>query len=138
MNRHIKSTLAYQAPKRLVTRKALPVPYEETDQIELAKWLDMRGVLWTHPPMGGLRDKAVAARLQRMGAKAGVPDCLIFTRPPNMTQYVGTALELKRLRGGTVRKKQGQWLDDLEREHWYPVVARGLHDAIDQLERLGY
>lgn len=113
-------------------------PYEEADQIELARWIDMRGVTWNHPPLGGLRDNATAAKLRRMGAQAGVPDCMIYTPPPRWPRMVGTALELKRLKGGTVSQVQREWHEKLRACHWLVLIARGLHDAIEQLEGLGY
>ena len=53
-----------------------------------------RGVHWHHPATGELRDAAPAAKLQRMGVRAGLPDLLL------LIEGRLHGLELKRERGG--------------------------------------
>ena len=65
---------------------------EDALQIATARLLDSTGLVWTHVPNGGLRNKIVAAKLKRMGVKAGVPDVLIFNPA---AENCGVAIELK-------------------------------------------
>lgn len=120
----------------------LPIATESQDMTALAQWLNLRRVLWTHVPNGGLRHIATAARMKREGVAAGVPDILIFTRPKLLqndgSEHVGTALELKRAKGGRLSPEQVQWLDGLHKLGWYTLVGMGLTDAIKQLTTAGY
>jgi len=117
-------------------------PLEDWEQERLANWLDSRGVLWTHPPNGGMRNKVVAAKLKRQGVKSGVPDVLIFTPIPKVglmdKPYRGVAIELKRAKGGQVSESQGRWLDGLMECDWLVCVCHGHREAIEWLEALGY
>lgn len=122
-----------------------PRKLEEPEQIKLANWLDSRrtgrlhGPLrWAHVPNGGERHAMVGLNLKLQGAKAGVPDCLIFDRPPKYQHYVGTAVELKQPKGGEVSESQRKWLEDLERLGWCTMVCHGAKEAIRALEQLGY
>jgi len=112
---------------------------EDEEQITLARWIDRRRpeLLWTHPPNGGLRRVRQAAAFKRMGVKAGVPDILIFTPPPN-TVVPGVAIELKREVGGTMSAAQRQWGIRLTELGWLHSVQHGATDAIKWLEELGY
>ncbi len=129
----------------------MKVPTEYQECTTLAAWLDYHRVLYTHVPLGGKRDKREAMNLKRIGAKAGVPDYLIFTPPPNLVlaedqtgpepffvRPRGIALEMKRQSGGRVEPRQRRWMANLERVGWVCLVARGAADAIDQLQALGY
>jgi hypothetical protein len=114
-------------------------PLEDFEQERLANWLDSRGVLWTHPPNGGMRNKVVAAKLKRQGVKAGVPDVLIFTAPPNGPEGCrGVAVELKRAKGGRCTDAQLMWQQMLLAQGWSVAVCHGHQEAIEWLEALGY
>ena len=146
----------------------LGVPSEESEQIKLAQWLDLAKVLWCHVPNGGGRSKREAARLKAAGVKAGVPDVLIFSQPPNywdcfrplddmderllaaftpdQPSYIGgqrisgVAIELKKP-GSTwsaVSTVQRIWATNLTGEGWYWFAARGADEAIAELQRIGY
>lgn len=116
----------------------LPTPTEQEEQRVVAQWLDLHGILWTHPPLGGYRRRIEAAILHGLGARSGVPDVLIFDRPPLHPEYVGTAIELKRRNGGRPTTSQKEWLENLRKRGWYTAVCWGSGEAIDLLERLGY
>jgi hypothetical protein len=72
--------------------------------------------------------------------QAGLPDLLIFDRPPRAAERVGCALELKRANGrpSQVTAKQRAWLETLEARGWAAVVAFGFEDAREKLTALGY
>jgi hypothetical protein len=53
---------------------------EDQLQKAVARLLDSTGLVWCHPPNGGNRSAATGALMKAMGAKAGVPDVLIFTK----------------------------------------------------------
>lgn len=65
------------------------------------------GVVWWHTPNGGKRSKASAARLKKMGVRAGVPDFIFIDKP-------GVSfLELKSS-VGVLSKEQRRFRDDVE------------------------
>ena len=114
-------------------------PTEHQEQCVVARWLDLRGVLYAHPPNGGHRSATVGARLKQAGTKPGLPDLLIFDPPPR-AQAVGVAIEMKRVGASpsTVSRHQRAWLAALEERGWVALVARGAAEAIGALEALGY
>lgn len=80
-----------------------------------------------HIPNGGLRGKREAARLKRMGVKAGVPDlCLPVARGG----FHGLYVEMKRLDGGRVSTEQKAWLAALHASGHCVAVAEGHEQAI--------
>jgi hypothetical protein len=84
---------------------------------DFARYLDRRGFLYTHVPLGGARDPKEAARLKAIGTKRGVPDFLIE-------------------RGGTVSLQQKAWIEALSAIGWIAFVARGAREAIERMENL--
>ncbi len=119
-------------------RKTHPGPPESVIQMAVARYLDHLGVLWTHCPNGGQRSIVTAKRLRAEGLKAGVPDILIFTRPPKVVPARGAAIELKREKGGRLSPDQKQWLKDLEDNGWVTAVCCGLDEALAVLKDWGY
>jgi len=128
---------SYQSPNIMAVPKRSHLS-ESQAQCRVAEWLDARGMLWCHVPNGQLRSKRVAAQLKREGVKAGVPDILIFDRPPSKPEFVGVALELKRTINGRTSEAQERWLKALDKRKWYACVAKGHLEAIDILIELGY
>ena len=116
---------------------ARSVPLESYEQVQVANWLRARGIAFCHVPNGQLRNKRVAAQLKREGVRRGVPDLLIFDRPPN-GDYRGVAIEMKRLKGSTTTPEQLEWLKRLDREGWHASIAKGHAEAIDTLISLGW
>lgn len=86
---------------------------EEIQQRATATFLDRTLIppaFYHHTPNGGLRNKAVAARLKLMGVKPGVPDILLFTQGGTLHTISGLvrgyAIELKDDEGAL---SEGQW-----------------------------
>lgn len=113
-------------------------PPEEIEQRTLAQWLDMHGIAWFHPPNGGDRNQIVGRKLKIQGVKRGVPDVMIVDPPPLYPSNVGTAIELKRRKGGHLTDEQKEWLETLQERGWATAVCRGADEAIQFLESLGY
>jgi hypothetical protein len=111
---------------------------EEQEQIAVAQFLDLLGVVWFHPPNGGLRSKATAARLKAQGVKAGVPDIIILSHPPRFRGARGVAIELKRVKGGQLSPEQMRWMDDMSGLGWIVKRCNGAGEAIDFCRELGY
>ena len=109
---------------------------EDLHQRLLARWLDMRGVDWFHPPNGGARSVVVGRKLKEQGAKAGVPDVVIITPPP-AGDFVGTVIELK-TKTGRVSEHQKRWLETFAEHGWLTQVCRGWQAAADFLKEWGY
>lgn len=111
---------------------------EDKEQQVLARWLDVRGVLWCHVPNGGHRDVRVATKLRSHGVKPGVPDVLIFERPRECPECIGVAIELKRNDSRCKpTSEQKVWLEALGARRWYTAVCHGAVEAIALLMRLG-
>lgn len=90
-----------------------------------------------HVPNGEKRDKATAARLQRMGVRKGVPDVLLpVTRYDPQTNIVshGLAIELKHGRGRET-PEQLMWLGYLKRQGWQTATCYGWTEAARLLVR---
>lgn len=114
------------------------MPTELSEQIILVKALRYARILHASVPNGGKRNKREARALVASGMVAGVPDLLIFDRPPNRPEAVGVALELKRAKGGKVSEAQQRWLVALADRGWVAIVAHGAAEALSKLQELGY
>ena len=128
-------------------RKKPKVPSEHSEQVRLARYLDSIGVLWCAVPNAGHgahgRQGAIrGARMRAEGLKAGVPDLLIFDKPPGKgkagASCAGVAIELKRIKGGRVSEDQQRWLDGLAARGWITSVCKGFDEAVTFLEEWGY
>lgn len=113
-------------------------PMEEVEQRAVAQYLDLLGILWCHCPNGGHRNKVSAGKMKAQGQKPGVPDILIFSPPPINPTAKGVAIELKRIKGGTLSPDQKRWLSDLSDIGWITKRCNGSGEAIDFLRELGY
>lgn len=127
------------ARKRRTRRRAPATPYGSEAALQrcVAQYLDALGLVWCHPPMGGYRSLATGAELKRQGAKAGVPDVLIFSRPRTDPTVRGVALELK-TPTGRVSPAQREWHCNLEACGWLVRVGRSASDVLDVLRKMGW
>ena len=114
------------------------IPTEEQEQLALVQWLELHKIRYTHVPNEGKHKVQYRAKQKRLGVKPGVPDILIFDRPPLSPENVGVAIELKRQKGGRVTPEQTAWLEHLKARGWAVAVCRGAMEAIELLESLGY
>lgn len=119
-------------------RHGLPVPKEDAEQTLVVRWMELHRLTFCHVPNGGQRNKITAARLKGQGVRAGVPDILIFNRPPLHPNAVGTFIEMKRQKGGKTSEEQLKWMMDLRRQGWIGQVCKGYDDAVRFLESVGY
>ncbi len=110
---------------------------EDQFQRSVAKELDYKDLLWCHVPNGGKRDKITAAILKAQGAKSGVPDVMIFNRPPNLPDCVGAAIELK-VGKNRCSKEQHAWLQGLQSLGWYTMTVWTLEDWAHAMAETGY
>ena len=100
---------------------------EEKLQSATAKLLDHTGLIWCHPPNGGLRNVVVAKKLKGQGVKAGVPDVLIFN-PTGILS--GVAIELKVGRNKPSELQQ-EWIQNLTACNWATAVCRSIDEVIE-------
>ena len=114
------------------------IPNEEQEQLALVQWLELHKIRYTHVPNEGKHKVQYRAKQKRLGVKPGVPDILIFDRPPLYPENVGVAIELKRQKGGRVTPEQIAWLEDLKARGWAVAVCRGAMEAIRFLQELGF
>jgi len=111
---------------------------ERDEQVAVVRWLRLHGTLFCAVPNGGHRHRAVAARMKAEGVTPGAPDLLIFDPPPVEPDRCGTALEMKRSKGGRASPEQRTWLAELDRRGWVSLICHGANEAIRSLQRLGY
>lgn len=115
---------------------------EKAIQRSVAEALDMAGVVWTHPPneqkMLSQANNVghIMNTLKNQGLKPGLPDCLIFTPPPEV-DAVGAALEIK-AGHNTPTDNQIEWLNRLESVGWDCEWKQGFNECYDQLQKWGY
>lgn len=86
-------------------------------------------IAWWHCPNGEWRDPRTAARLKKMGVKAGAPDIMM------MIDGRFHGLELKTERG-RVSKVQEEFCEAIERAGGFFHVAFGIDEAIGALNAL--
>lgn len=110
--------------------------HEGTEQMNLFRWAAYNTgkypelELLHHIPNGGLRNKAVAAKLKMEGVKAGVPDlCLPVPRGP----YHGMYIEMK-VGNNKTTKDQDKWISELNGQGYYTIVSYGWQDAYVEIE----
>lgn len=103
---------------------------EDNFQRALAKYLNMKGVLYMHPPNGGTRNIIEATKLKNMGVKSGVPDILIFNRKNG---HSGLAIELK-VKYNKPSENQLEFMKLLTGEGWLCVVSYSLDECIDLVD----
>lgn len=111
---------------------------EEAEQRSVAQYLDLLGLIWFHPPNGGHRNKVSAAKMKAQGQKPGVPDIIILSPPPVNPNAKGVAIELKRVKGGTLTPEQKRWLSDMSDLGWITQRCNGAGAVVDYLRELGY
>lgn len=98
------------------------------------------GVCFFAVPNGGLREKHTALKLWQEGVQKGVPD-LIILDPPRGTAaegWVGTAIEIKRAKGGRVSPEQIGWLKAFSEREWKAHIANGLAQLLALLVQYEY
>lgn len=117
---------------------------ETSEQIELAKALNAARprLLWTSTANGGFRSLKTARTLKAAGVSPGLPDVLVFTKPPvgGSRLFTGAAIELKRVGAppSATDDLQTAWLEALSATGWAVTVARGCAEALTFLRSLGY
>lgn len=104
----------------------------------ICAYLNTLGLLYCHVPNEGKRSKVLGYQMRQLGLSAGVPDLLIFDRPPAKPDCPGVALEMKRGKGGRVTELQQGWLTALRARGWEAHVCHGSGEAIKVLSALGY
>jgi len=120
-------------------RRRSTTPIEDDEQQEVAVYLDARRLLWNHSPQQGAVSYDRRVKLAKMGARAGVPDVMIFERPPLRPDAIGVAIELKRAKQpAPVTPEQRWWLEQLDERGWVTAVCRGAAEAIRLLQALGW
>ncbi|TXH57400.1 MAG: hypothetical protein E6Q97_04545 [Desulfurellales bacterium] len=100
-------------------------------QQAVARLLDHSGLVWCHPPNGGNRTARTGALMKSMGAKAGVPDVLIFNGVLStlLQSWVGMAIELK-VGKNKPTPAQLKWHEDLRRCGWRVDVCRTVDEVL--------
>lgn len=116
----------------------LPLPTEDDEQRAVVQWLEVHRVEFAHVPNGGYRTRVEAAIFRGLGVKRGVPDLIIFDRPPALPGAPAAAIEMKRRKGGVVSPEQREWLEKLRQRGWAVAVCEGADQAIRVLEEWGY
>lgn len=101
-------------------------------QIQFAKWLDSKGILYC-ASAGGMRVNMVTAvNMKRSGYKKGFPDIFIY-EPCRV--YKGLAIELK-AGAGKASPEQKVWQQELQKRGYCAVIMPGNLEFSEALEWL--
>lgn len=92
---------------------------ESSLQIACCKYLQLRRLLYLHPPNEGVRDYKYACILKAMGVKSGAPDIIIL-EPKG--KFHGLMVELK---AGKNRPTSSQtlWLAELQKRGYQVAIV---------------
>ena len=101
--------------------------HEDTEAMALWAWAQHNKVLrdhLVHVPNGGRRNKREAARMKRMGVRAGVHDYLL---PVPRGRYHGLWIELKATppNNAKVTKEQREWTERMRDQGYAAYVCKG-------------
>jgi hypothetical protein len=133
-SRQLHMWIGEKGEKKARFRKA-PPPLEVKTHIAIADLLRLKANpewFWSAFPAGEMRTKATAAKLYRMGVKAGVSD-LIFIAPTG--RFLG--LEIKRGRLGRLSEAQEAFADWCARHGVTYAVADSYEAAVSILTGWG-
>ena len=102
-------------------------------QRAVAMVLDYSGLTWCHVPNGGNRSARTGALMKAMGAKAGVPDVLIFSHGTveGHSQGFGPPLAIE-LKVGKNKPTPAQlkWMESLRACGWRCDVCYTLDEVL--------
>ena len=107
------------------------------EQVALVQWLELQGLKFTAVPNSTYtKSWKQKAHNKATGVRAGFPDIIVLISPDQSVDGRGflLALELKRIKGGTVSAEQKLWikaLNDLDTPHVASYIAKGAEQAID-------
>jgi hypothetical protein len=117
------------------------VPDESNEQMTVVDWLRVHRIRFTATANGIYTHPVSMSRMKRLGVAVGLPDILIFDRPPMCIDgklFIGAAIEMKRRKGGVLSPEQREWISALSELGWACVVAKGCDEALSFLSSLGY
>ena len=113
---------------------------EDSFQIAVARYLDVRGLLWTHPAnerktksyttKKGITFSLEGILLSKKGVKKGVPDCLIFEARKG---FAGFFIELK-CGNNKPTEHQLKFLENAEKRGYKILVSWSLDEVIFEVE----
>lgn len=107
------------------------LPSESAEQITFVSWFRKTypDVLIFAIPNGGLRHKAVGAKLKLEGVVSGIPDLFI----PEWNLWV----EMKREKGGTTSAQQKEIIAYLNSINQTAIICKGHKAAIEAIKNHG-
>jgi hypothetical protein len=99
------------------------IPTEHEEQRQVVMWFRQtyRPMRIFAIPNGGMRTKAVAAKLKVEGVSPGVPDLCI----PALKLWI----EMKRVKGGRLSPEQKDWINYLASVGYVCFICAGAEDA---------
>jgi hypothetical protein len=125
--------------KRHTGTRRKPRHLEHAEQCSVVTWLRRGEVVFCAVPNGYHATSPQAAqRMVDAGLESGVPDLLIFDPPPNRPEFIGAAVEMKRIGGDKPTNEQQDWLIKLAARGWITHTCYGAAEALTWLASLGY
>jgi len=119
-------------------------PYEGSEdqfQIAAAQYLDLKGLLWTHPAnerktktyttKKGVKISLEGIFLTKKGVKKGVPDCLIFEPRKG---FAGFFIELK-VENRQPKKEQILFLENAKKRGYKTLITWSLDEFIFEIDK---
>ena len=104
---------------------------EDLEQEALISWCEVKQIPIVHIPNEGKRSASYAAKMKRMGLRAGFPDLFI---PIARGRYHGLFIEMK-YGNGRASGAQQHWLRLLSREGYAVSICYGFDAARHSIEK---
>ena len=108
---------------------------EDDLQIQVARYLDLRGWLWNHCANERKTTPQAGARLKLKGVRSGVPDVMIYEYWETLDEWTGArgfgvAIELKAGKNKPTANQRA-WLEALEARGWRVAVCYSLDEVVE-------
>lgn len=108
----------------------LPVATEEAEQVVVVNYCRLRNLPCFHVPNSTwTKSIQIKMRNKRLGVSSGVPDLFVVIPGKQVI-----AIEMKRVKGGTLSPTQKDWIATLQEANLPTYVAKGADEAIKIIE----
>ena len=117
------------------------IPLEDDEQATFVQWLELNQLKTTSIPNSTYTTShKQKSKNRRLGLRAGFPDLVVLIPPSRSVNGKGffLAIEMKRVKGGTLSEAQKEWRDainELDSINVASYVCKGAREAIDIVTR---
>lgn len=112
---------------------------EHQEQVNLVRWLELKGIGFFAVPNGGERKMSTAINLKREGVREGAPDLVLTDFAPFIGKPV--AIEMKRKVKAKYSPAQLEMHERMRAQGWViiaPPSGQSAQYVIQELQKLGF